>query len=226
MATNAKSLEQHRSIVARVRSSYSDSQHKALLWSRMALTFLVTIFACSTASAAAATQTASIVDISDRSVATGGTASLTREADMFRIDVNAVGLTPGHAYYLLLVAFNNPLACKFDKFTHCEFNVDSNAQGGNPMVTSTSLYLTGGIADPNGTARFNGKLEKGAVGLAGREVLEGTGVYNMTGAQLQVVIRDMGPAGGGGVDAYGQTTKHGFGCDVNTCSNVQIVTFD
>ena len=67
------------------------------------------------------------------------------------------------------------------------------------------------------------------MGLSGRQVIEGTGAYNMAGAQVQVLIRDMGVAGAGGVDVFEQVTDIYAGCTgnggTNNCSPKQIVTF-
>jgi hypothetical protein len=161
--------------------------------------------------------------------ATNGIASLTRTADRFNITLSAKGLVAGHAYTLLVINFNNPGSCKKVDFTTCDFIADSAGLGGNPFVTPTIAYLTGGRADSNGEASFNGKLERGAVGLSGRQVIEGTGAYNMTGAVVQVLIRDMGVAGAGGVDPFDQISKIYSGCTgnggTNACGPVQIVTF-
>ncbi len=201
------------------------NRYKVNFMSRIAAALIIMITVPSVAIGAAPRQTTSIYDITNRQVDTGGLASLRRSDDMFRINVSAVGLTPNHAYVLLLVVFNNPNRCKLDVFPTCDYTADSNALGGDPLVTSTTVYLTGGFADVDGTASFNGKLEEGAVGLAGREVLEGTGVYNMAGAQMQVIIRDKGPASSND-DGYSQITERGS-CDANTtCQNVQIATFD
>ncbi len=169
------------------------------------------------------TQTTAVVDVASRTD-TGGTAELKRDDQILKITVRAVGLEPSHAYVLYLVVFNNPLACSMTSFSHCDFTVDSGAKGGDPLVTSTTVYLTGGVADADGDVIFNGKLEKGAVGLTGREVLEGTGIYNMDGAPLQVIIRDKGPWGA--LNNYRQTTEYAYGCDVNLCDNVQLATFE
>ncbi len=169
------------------------------------------------------TQSTSITDVATRTD-TGGSATVQRDDQILRITLHAVGLEPSHAYVLYLVVFNNPAACALDLYSHCDFTVDSNATGGRPRVTSTTVYLTGGVADADGNVSFNGKLEKGAVGLIGREVLEGTGIYNMGGAQLQVIIRDKGPWGA--LNNYRQTTEYDYGCDVNTCDNVQLATFE
>jgi len=162
-------------------------------------------------------------------VQTAGTASLTRTADRFNISLYAKGLVAGHAYTLVVINFNNPGACKRVDFTTCDFIADSAGLGGNPFVTPTIVFLTGGRADSNGEASFNGKLERGAVGLTGRQVIEGTGAYNMTGAEVQVLIRDMGVAGAGGVDVFNQVTNIYAGCTgnggTNVCAPKQIVTF-
>ncbi len=162
-------------------------------------------------------------------VATAGTATLVRDGDLFRINVYAQELVAGHAYTLIVMNFNNPGACSFATFPTCDFVTDSAGLGGNPAITPTIAFLTGGRADANGAAHFTGKLEKGAVGLSGRQVIEGTGAYNMAGAQVQVLIRDMGVAGGGNVDPFQQVTDIYAGCTgnggTNSCNPVQIVTF-
>ncbi len=162
-------------------------------------------------------------------VATAGTATLTRSSNIYRVNLNAAGLEAGHAYTLIIMNFNNPGACKLTTFPTCDFVADSAGLGGNPIVTPTIAFLTGGQADSNGNAAFNGKLEAGAVGLSGRQVIEGTGAYNMSGATVQVLIRDMGVAGGGGVDPFAQISDIYAGCTgnggTNICNPKQIVTF-
>jgi len=163
--------------------------------------------------------------------ATNGTATLTREASLYRININAEGLVPGHAYTLIVATWNNPPSCKLTTFPACDFTVDSAGLGGNPFATPTLMFLTGGRAGPSGAVTFNGKVEKGAVGLTGRQVYEGTGTYNMAGAHVQVLIRDMDTAGKGGVDVFKQVSDIYAGCSgsggtgTNSCGPVQIVTF-
>jgi len=191
---------------------------------RKLLLILATLMPFGIANAATVTQTAPILTLAGG--ASVGTATLSREDNQLRVWITTTLLDPTHAYIVLLLTYQDPRSCATQP---CNFVNDMASLGGNPTVNTTVVYLTGGrfVAGPE---QFRGRLEKGAIGLTGRQVLEGVGIYNIFGADVQVIIRDMGVAGAGGVDQFKQIMDYKAGCSgsggTNNCTPVQIATFD
>ena len=192
---------------------------------RYAAALLAVLLPFGLANASNHVQNVELEDFGTRTPIVFTNARLVRGDDLLRIRVSTTGLIPGNVYILLAYLYQDPSFCTN---APCEWtlpNSDIARFGGDPRVNATVVYLTGGRADSSGNGEFAGKIERGALGLINRQVLEGNGIYNMFGADVQVTLLDMGPPEGMGVDGFEQL-KNVFVCGQANCPEVQIATFD
>jgi hypothetical protein len=113
----------------------------------------------------------------------GGNARLLRTAGGVFFDFETRGLTPGHAYTLLLAAINNPDACEASP---CQ---PTDVLGNAEATQSDLATVDGAIAGEDGTARFAaflplGQLPNGWIGA---------GLANPEGAEFHLIVNDHGP---------------------------------
>ena len=163
---------------------------------------------------------------------TGGDSFLTRTPGMVLATVEAANLTPGDAYTVWWIVFNNPGACtpeveagppvcgEDDIFTDTGLNI--------PQVIAAGIGVgnaTGNIAKADGTAEFGARLKQdddsGAhqilfpAGLAGDVLLTAGG----NDAEIHLVIQNHGKARGG-PQQLSQLAYVETGC-TPLCSDVQ-----
>jgi len=114
-----------------------------------------------------------------------GTAQLSRTAEGVNVTINTTALTPGAAYTIWWIIFNNPSACDP---AGCGL-----ADLGTAAVEGSVMNATGRVADATGNATFSAFLPVGFMHTEpasgnGRQLL-GPGLQNPTGAVIHVVIR-------------------------------------
>jgi hypothetical protein len=119
-----------------------------------------------------------------------GTAELTRTGVGVRLKIDTTALTPGAAYGIWWIIFNNPGAC-----TPLGCGNDG-ADFGNPDVEASIMNATGRVADANGNATFSAFLPVGFMhtepASGNIRQLLGPGLQNVQGAEIHVVVRDHG----------------------------------
>jgi len=114
-----------------------------------------------------------------------GTAELSRIAQGVNLTLHTTMLTPGAAYTIWWIIFNNPSACDP---AGC-----SGADLGTTAVEGSVMNATGRVADSNGEAWFSAFLPVGfmhtepASGNV-RQVF-GPGLQNVAGAEIHIVVR-------------------------------------
>ena len=114
-----------------------------------------------------------------------GTAQLSRTAEGVNVTINTTALTPGAAYTIWWIIFNNPSACDP---AGCGL-----ADLGTAAVEGSVMNATGRVADSNGDAWFSAFLPVGFVHTEPasgnvRQVF-GPGLQNVAGAEIHVVVR-------------------------------------
>jgi hypothetical protein len=123
-----------------------------------------------------------------------GTAELNRTAGGVNVTIDTTMLTPGAAYTIWWIIFNNPGAC-----TPLGCGNDA-ADFGNPAVEASVMNATGRVADANGNATFSAFLPVGFMHTepASENVRQafGPGLQNVAGADIHVVVRCHGPSTG------------------------------
>ena len=109
--------------------------------------------------------------------------------------IHAVGLAPGHAYAAWWVVFNAPAFCAHPSAiieAHCG-NEDLPANEGDPRARATMAYATAHVVDGAAGVRttdFAAWLPTGAWSLAAF----GPGLLDPAGAEVHLVVTDLGPA--------------------------------
>jgi hypothetical protein len=121
--------------------------------------------------------------------------------------VEAEGLTPGHAYTLWFVVFNNPAGCTPPECGEDDIfdGDDLNADG----IVAAQIAIgnaTGNVAKADGTAEFGARLKSG-VDSPGHDIVftpadfggEGVHLLNVSGedAEVHLVVQTHGQARGG-----------------------------
>ena len=137
------------------------------------------------------------------------------------------GLTPGHAYTVWWVVFNNPSECVdgcfLDEITQAqEAAADPNDDIDPPPSEVSVLYADGAIANRRGRATFRAELEE--LDLTG-PVLFGPGLTNAQGAEVHAVVRTHGEASDDPDILNEQLTTFNGGCPPNTCVDIQVGVF-
>ncbi|HEY8868198.1 MAG TPA: hypothetical protein VIM30_02265 [Candidatus Limnocylindrales bacterium] len=123
------------------------------------------------------------------SAVAGSQATVRRSGDTVDFEIRTSGLTPGNAYTVWLMAFNNPNACKGDGAPNA-FRCGPGDMG-NPEAGFTLMFGgTGGVADSD-TMEFRGQHAQGD----GAGVELGTpGLLDAAAAEVHLRVRDHGPA--------------------------------
>ena len=132
----------------------------------------------------------------------GAWSLLARTPSGLTMVVHAVGLAPGHAYAAWWVVFNAPAFCAHPSAgtgARCG-NADLPANEGDPRSGATMAYATGHVVDGAAGARttdFAAWLPTVAWGGA----VFGPGLLDPAGAEVHLVLTDLGPAVAA-LDAY------------------------
>jgi hypothetical protein len=150
-----------------------------------------------------------------------GTAELTRHAAGVYLTADTTMLDADGAYTLWWIIFNNPAACDPAGCTGDDF--------GTAAVEASVMNATGRLADATGNATFNAFLPVGFMHTnpssgAGRQLF-GSGLQNVAGAVIHIVIRAHGPSTGNieqlstvGADCVHETALTG-------CYDAQAIVF-
>jgi len=157
---------------------------------------------------------------------TGGNSFLTRTDGMVLAVVEAEELTPGDAYTLWWVVFNNPDACsdpgcgEDDIFAGDDLNIEGIQEAQIGIGNAT-----GNVAKADGTAEFGGRLKKndtsGAHDIVFPAGLTGDALLTVSGndAEVHVIVQSHGQARGG-PQLLNQLTYLEAGC-TPLCGDVQ-----
>ncbi|MBV7333332.1 hypothetical protein KFU94_34870 [Chloroflexi bacterium TSY] len=124
----------------------------------------------------------------------GASSVLARTADGVTVSIDTVDLTPGEAYSIWWIVFNNPAACEGATCKGSELS--------NPETVGMVGYATGGIADENGVAHFGAHLAVGdnsialdnASGFPYELMDPAPGLIDPMSAEIHTVIRTHGAA--------------------------------
>ncbi len=122
-----------------------------------------------------------------------GTAELSRIAQGVNLTIHTTMLTPGAAYTVWWIIFNNPSACDP---AGCGL-----ADLGTAAVEGSVMNATGRVADSLGDAWFSAFLPAGfihtnPVDPDHQRQLFGPGLQNVAGADIQIIVRCHGPSTG------------------------------
>jgi hypothetical protein len=161
---------------------------------------------------------------------TGGESNLTRTDGMVLAAVEAQGLTPGDAYTVWWVVFNNPDACSAPGCGEDDIFADGNPENGLNVegVKAAGIGVgnaTANIAKANGTAEFGARLKRSDT-MSDHQILfpaglEGGALLTASGndAEVHLVIQSHGQARGG-PQLLKQLTYVEMGC-TPFCEDVQ-----
>jgi hypothetical protein len=146
-----------------------------------------------------------------------GEATLTRSADGLWADQDFAGLTPGYAYTIWIVVFDNPLGCAASTCAPSDL-ARPQAQG--------SLVNGGGFVAEGTTQSYSSHLARHDVEGQSVQMGDPSGVDNPYGAQVHLVLRSHGEAEADAADQAIQTsTFNGFCNLAGGCQNVAAVIF-
>ena len=156
-----------------------------------------------------------------------GKSILTRTDTMITSTVEAVNLTPGNAYTVWFVVFNNPAACSEECGEDDIFAGDGlNVEG--VMAAQIGVgNATANIAKADGTAEFGAVLRPGPYADTGHQLLFPAGLDgdallldgNSMGAEVHIIVQDHGQARGG-PQLLNQLTYVETGC-TPYCEDIQ-----
>ena len=134
-----------------------------------------------------------------------GKSILTRTDTMITSTVEGANLTPGNAYTVWFVVFNNPAACTGECGEDDIFDGDDlNVEG--VMAAKIGVgNATANIAKADGTAEFGAVLRPGPYASTGHQLLFPAGLMgdallldgNTKGAEVHIIVQDHGQARGG-----------------------------
>ena len=129
-----------------------------------------------------------VVALSDFSVV--GSSKLVRTAAGVSYNLTTTGLTPGHAYTLWIVIFNETAGCAAVSPTFCGPDDVVNDDARPDM-----MYAAGHVVGASGKATFAGHRKAGdASGSVNAPVgMPAYALYNPLGAEIHFVVHDHGP---------------------------------
>ena len=142
-----------------------------------------------------------------------GSATIQRNNNGVTVNVKTSGLTPGDAYTLWVVVFNNPGAC-IDDCNGPDLSIAA--------VYGDVLYGTGHVVGGNGKANFSAHISEGDVGDFGNGLM-----YPQT-AEIHIVVRTHGEAIPGMIDEQIHTFLGGgctFQSEDDACVDEQFAIF-
>ncbi len=160
-----------------------------------------------------------------------GRAGLERNGDEIELKLSTRGLTPGHAYTVWWVIFNNPSACVegcfLDEITQAQqAAADPNDNLEPPPAEVSVLYADGAVANARGRASFRAELEE--LDMTG-PVLFGPALTNAQSAEVHAVVRTHGKASDDPDTLNQQLTTFNGGCppdqDPFQCVDIQVGVF-
>jgi len=143
-----------------------------------------------------------------------GSSTLNRKANGITVNFKCTGLTPGYAYTLWWVIWNNPDACAIPGVC---LDTDFPAPGGGVNVVEVEvLFAAGHVVGNNGKGNFSAHLKvdntAGSVyELFGIPSVGGLQSGNTKGAEVHAVLRSHGPAVPGLINE--QIDSYDGGCD-------------
>jgi hypothetical protein len=147
-----------------------------------------------------------------------GEATLTRAADGVWADQDFEGLTPGYAYTIWIVVFDNPLGCVASTCAPSDL-ARPQAQG--------SLVNGGGFVAEGSSMSYASHLARHDVEGQSVQMGDPSGVDNTYGAQIHLVLRNHGTAEADAANRAIQTsTFNGFCNLAGGCANVAAAVFD
>ncbi len=192
------------------------SRRSQLAWGLMALALMVG--ACGdddpTSPNPAVVQTMPVFDAFGFNAGITGQGTLTRTEGEVEIALDVNGLIPNHAYTVWFVVFNVPSACAA---TEC-FPPDL----GVPEVQAT-LQGAGGFVSDGSSRMFLSRLDRS--NSEGREVILGTGgIANPMAAQVDIVLRDHGPAETDPANRAAQTSQMNGFCGMTLEMDVDLTS--
>ncbi|MGB5229766.1 MAG: hypothetical protein WBN55_15970 [Eudoraea sp.] len=142
-----------------------------------------------------------------------GSATLHRNKNGITVNVKTSGLTPGYAYTLWIVAFNNqdgvcdPTGCTPGD------SVDAEAE-----IMYGAGHVVGGSGKGNFSAHLNENDVSGSVNVEHFEIPTVGGMMDAQKAEIHVVVRCHGPAIPGMIKE--QIQSYDGGCDMYECNDV------
>lgn len=158
------------------------------------------------APAATLRTTSAVSEFPNGAVIPGASARLMRGKNGVNAWLQTNSLTPGNAYTLWIVVFNNPSECIVPN--ECRLaDVNEN----DPAVGVDLLIGSGMVAGGSGRATFTGRVKIGDTGL------RGVGLLDAFEPEIHLIVRTHGPK----LSGAAQLKEFGGGCDVNDCANVQ-----
>ena len=141
----------------------------------------------------------------------GATATINRNKNGVTVNVKTSGLTPGDAYTLWVVAFNEPGEC------------DDGCNGPDlGPAKGDVMYGTGHVVGGNGKANFSAHISVGDVGDFE------TGIIDPLTAEIHIVVRTHGEAIPGMIDEQIHTFLGGgctFQSETDACVDEQFAIF-
>lgn len=141
-----------------------------------------------------------------------GMAYLKKNDKGFTVNLKTTGLTPGHAYTVWAVVFNNP--------DDCIGGCNGDDLDNNPLVVGDVIFIAGHVAGNNGKGNFSGHLNEGDVsGSVGFDI----GLMDVDEAEIHFVVRSHGAKIPGLVDD--QISSVDGGCGINVCDDIQFAAF-
>ena len=181
----------------------------------LALVGLLSVVMVSHAGAATRT-TSDVVQMSDGT--TVGSSTLTRTDSGIALVLHTTGLQTGHTVTIWWMIFNHPEACLSGATTETPDDPRCGMADVNNAAAGLSvLYAAGNVVDEDGEADFGAYLQEGDTdgALPGM----GLGLLDAAAANVQLVVRDHGPAKPGMIVEQIQTFDE-F-CNP-TCTDLQV----
>ena len=145
---------------------------------------LLGAFVATSPAQAALVQNVSLLDLVNSGTVAGSTGTLTRTATGIASTVSTSNLSPGAAYTMWWVIFNNPEFC----VGGCDEEDFSN-----PTVNASVFFADGEVIGLNGLGNFSAQVGIGQL-PSPNQVELGNGLLNPLTAEVWNVVRDHGPA--------------------------------
>ena len=160
----------------------------------------------------------------DGTLVPGASSKITRNSRGATATLTTSGLTPGNAYTMWMVVFNEPDECAT---TPCTLD---DVEPGTAAVVDV-IYVAGNVVGSNGTATFSGRRAAGdnSKSLFAQLGAPAPGLIDPHLAEMHLVVRDHGPAIPGQISSQIQTfegactggSSFGLGTGDNVCEDVQ-----
>lgn len=159
-------------------------------------------------------------------LATGGQtgyATVVQTPQGVSFDLHTSGLVPGHAYTVWVMVFNHPEFCSHPARPGLRCGLEDMPYfglPGDPRNEFSVAYGAGHVVGTSGPTAFAGRWNAGDTS----GVVLGAGLLEPEGAEVQLRVRDHGPATPGYIDA--QTHTFNGGCEAGEpnegqCADVQ-----